>query len=54
MLLVMKLKHVDELSGGRKRFRWRYPKAVIPVVGEEFFQVPMKARDGADLVAERL
>ena len=28
MVMVMKLKHVDELSGGRKRFRRRYPKAV--------------------------
>ena len=52
MALVMKLKHVDELSGGRKQFRRRYPKAVVPVLGEEFFQVSMKAREGADLVAE--
>lgn len=52
MVLVMKLKHVDELSGGGKRFRRRYPKVVIPTIGEEFFQVPMKAREGADLVTE--
>ncbi|MFO7770210.1 MAG: hypothetical protein R6V38_02460 [Roseovarius gahaiensis] len=49
----MKLKHVDELSGGRKRFRRRYPKAVSRILGEEFFQVPMRARDGAALVAEQ-
>lgn len=48
----MKLKHVDELSGGRKRFRRRYPKAVIATLGVEIFQVPMKAREGADLVFE--
>ncbi len=52
MVLMMKLKHVDELSGGRKRFRRRYPKAVIATLGEELFQVPMKAREGADLVVE--
>jgi len=53
MVMVMKLKHVDELSGGRKRFRRRYPKAVSQVLGEEFFQVPMTAREGAALVAEQ-
>jgi integrase len=53
MVMVMKLKHVDELSGGRKRFRRRYPKAVSQVLGEEFFQVPMRAREGAALVAEQ-
>jgi hypothetical protein len=30
----MKLKRVDALSGGRMRFRKRYPKAVIEVLGE--------------------
>jgi hypothetical protein len=49
----MKLKHVEELSGGRKRFRKRYPKAVAQVLGEGVFQVAMKARDGAELVAEQ-
>ncbi len=49
----MKLKHVDELSGGRKRFRRRYPKAIVDVLGEGFFQVPMKARHGAELVSEQ-
>jgi integrase len=53
MAVIMKLKHIDELSGGRKRFRRRYPKSVTEVLGEEFFQVAMKARDGAALVAER-
>ena len=53
MVMMMKLKHVDELSGGRKRFRRRYPKAVAQVLGDEFFQVPMKAREGAALVAEQ-
>lgn len=50
MVVMMKLKYVDELSGGRKRFRRRFPKAVSGVLGEEFFQVPMKAREGAALV----
>jgi hypothetical protein len=42
-----------ELSGGRKRFRRRYPKAVAKALGEDFFQVPMQAREGAALVAEQ-
>lgn len=53
MVVTMKLKYVDELSGGRKRFRRRFPKAVAGVLGEEFFQVPMKAREGAALVKEQ-
>lgn len=53
MAVMMKLKYVDELSGGRKRFRRRFPKAVAGVLGEEFFQVPMKAREGAALVREQ-
>ena len=53
MVMTMKLKHIDELSGGRKRFRRRYPKAVAMVLGESFYQVPMTAREGASLVAEQ-
>ena len=53
MAVLMKLKHVDELSGGRKRFRRRYPKVVAEVLGEDVFQVAMKAREGAALVTER-
>jgi integrase len=53
MVVMMKLKYVDDLSGGRKRFRRRFPKAVSAVLGEEFFQVPMKAREGAALVVEQ-
>lgn len=52
MVMMMKLKYVDELSGGRKRFRKRWPQAVIQVLGEDYFQVPMRAREGAALVAE--
>ena len=48
----MKLKYVDDLSGGRKRFRRRWPKAVGQALGESFFQVSMKAREGAALVNE--
>ncbi len=53
MVMMMKLKYVDVLSGGRKRFRKRYPKAVGEALGEDFFQVPMKAREGAALMAEQ-
>ncbi len=53
MAVMMKLKYIDELSGGRKRFRRRYPKAIAKALGEDFFQVPMKARDGAALAAEQ-
>lgn len=53
MAVVMKLKHVDNLSGGRKRFRRRYPKVVAKVMGDNFFQVPMKAREGAALLVEQ-
>ncbi len=52
MVVKMNLKHVDELSGGRKRFRRRYPKALVPVIGEAVFQVAMKAREGGALVTE--
>jgi integrase len=52
MAVVVKLKHVDELSGGRKRFRRRYPKAVAEALGDDFFQVSMQSRDGADLFTE--
>jgi integrase len=53
MAVMMKLKYVDDLSGGRKRFRRRFPKAVAGVLGEEFFKMPMKAREGAALVTEQ-
>lgn len=45
----MKLKHVDELSGDRKRFRRRYPTVVAEVLGDSVFQVAMRAREGAEL-----
>ncbi len=48
MVVVMKLKYVDELSGGRKRFRRRYPKAVAEVLGDSVFQV------GATEIARRV
>ncbi|EAQ45635.1 site-specific recombinase, phage integrase family protein [Roseobacter sp. MED193] len=53
MVVMMKLKYVDELSGGRKRFRRRYPKAVALALGDTFYQVPMKAREGAALMQEQ-
>ncbi len=52
MVMMMNLKHIDELSGGRKRFRRRYPKALVRVIGEAVYQVPMKAREGGALVSE--
>jgi hypothetical protein len=39
MLVVIKLNYVDELSGGRKRFRRRYLKAVAEMLGDGVFQV---------------
>ncbi|WP_344847164.1 tyrosine-type recombinase/integrase [Celeribacter arenosi] len=48
----MKLKYIDELAGGRKRFRRRYPKDVAQELGASVFQVAMKAREGADLFTE--
>ncbi|MDK3075077.1 hypothetical protein QO034_18470 [Sedimentitalea sp. JM2-8] len=53
MVVVVSLKHIDELSGGRKRFRRRWPKDVGKALGEAFMQRPMVAREGAALVAER-
>ncbi|WP_146204887.1 tyrosine-type recombinase/integrase [Jannaschia seohaensis] len=53
MTVTMKLKYIDKLGGGRLRFRRRFPKDVQPLLGEEFFQVPMKAREGHALVTER-
>ena len=45
MVVMMKLKNVGDLSGGRKRFRRRNPKAA-ELLSESFFQVPMKAAKG--------
>lgn len=52
MVFIMKLKYIDTLAGGRKRFRRRYPRAVAEILGESVFQVAMKAREGADLFSE--
>ncbi|MEP1327989.1 hypothetical protein [Pseudophaeobacter sp.] len=52
MAVIMKLKYIDELSGGRKRFRRRWPKDVAVVRGETFFQKPLKARSGPAMVTE--
>ncbi len=52
MAYMMRLRYIDSLSGGRKRFRRRYPKAVAEVLGEAVFQVAMVAREGADLLNE--
>ncbi len=52
MALILRMKYVGTLSGGRKRFRRRFPNAVIKVLGREYFQVAMKARDGADFHTE--
>ncbi|WP_417240881.1 tyrosine-type recombinase/integrase [Celeribacter halophilus] len=52
MAVTMKLKYLDELGGGRKRFRRRWPKDVAKVRGETFFQKPLKARSGPAMVAE--
>ncbi|TVS01075.1 MAG: hypothetical protein EA407_13000 [Rhodobacteraceae bacterium] len=53
MTITMRLNYIDELSGGRKRFRRRFPKEVREVIGREFFQVPMRSTNGAKLVAEK-
>lgn len=52
MAVTMKLKYIDELSGGRKRFRRRWPKDVAEFRGETFFQKPLKARSGHAMVTE--
>jgi len=52
MVMMMKLKHVDDISGGRKRFRRRWPKAVAHLFDVPCLDVYMVARDGAQLVAE--
>lgn len=52
MAVTMKLKYIDELGGGRKRFRRRWPKDVAEVRGETFFQKPLKARSGPAMVTE--
>lgn len=52
MAVTMKLKYIDELSGGRKRFRRRWPKDVAEVRGETFFQKPLKTRSGPAMVSE--
>lgn len=52
MVMIVKLKHIDELAGGRERFRRRWPKDVGKALGETFMQKPIKAREGAALVSE--
>lgn len=47
MVVNVKLKHIDELAGGRKPFRGRWPKDVGVARGEDFMQRPLKARLGA-------
>ena len=46
-------KERHQTATGPKRFRRRYPKAVAAVLGTVFFQVPMKAGEGAALGAEQ-
>ena len=53
MTMSMRLKYIDVLSGGRKRFRRWWPKDVAEVRGEKFFQQPLKALSDADVVIER-
>ncbi|OUD09626.1 hypothetical protein BVC71_07245 [Marivivens niveibacter] len=52
MAMTIKLKYIDSLSGGRKRFRRRFPKDIATELGEEFFQVAMEAREGSSLLKE--
>jgi len=52
MTMKMRLKYIDDLGGGRKRFRRRWPKDVAKIRGETFFQQPLKCLSDADLVAE--
>ncbi|WP_439562819.1 tyrosine-type recombinase/integrase [Roseinatronobacter sp.] len=52
MAVMVKLKHVDSLPGGRKRFKRRIPTKLITAYGDEWFRRPMKAREGVALVAE--
>ncbi|MCT4576028.1 hypothetical protein [Donghicola sp.] len=52
MAIVMKMKYVDELSGGRKRFRRRWPKDVADKRGETVFQKPFTSTDGRAFLLE--
>lgn len=52
MVVTMKLKHIDDLGGGRKRFRRRWPKDIAEIRGETFFQKPLKAHTGPAMVTE--
>lgn len=52
MALTMKLKHVDNLANGVKRFRRRLPKDVAEATGKTHLQVHFKSREGAALVRE--
>nr|WP_309503785.1 hypothetical protein [uncultured Roseovarius sp.] len=53
MAVTMKLSDIDDLGGGRKRFRKRWPTDVAEVRGEKYFQKPLKARSGLAMVTER-
>ena len=46
------LKYLDTLTGGRKRYRRRFPKHLRTILKKEFFQEPMQVREGAALVRE--
>jgi integrase len=52
MVLVIRLKYVQELSRGRKRFRRRYLAAVRDKFETDNFQVDMKAKEGAAFLSE--
>ncbi len=41
--MTVVLKYVETLSGGRKRFRRRFPKHLQTFLRKEFFQEPFKA-----------
>ena len=46
MALSTKIKHVDKRPNGVLRFRRRFPKDVVEVLGEPALQVHIKNREG--------
>ncbi|MDV7144086.1 tyrosine-type recombinase/integrase [Tropicimonas sp. TH_r6] len=53
MVVVVKLKHVEERKGGTKRFFRRWPKDVRDKLPSDGMKVTMKAREGAAMVSEQ-
>ncbi len=52
MVDILKLKNLDTIPSGSKRYRRRIPKDVQEILGEDWFQRGLKAIEGDGLLLE--